>query len=128
VEGAGRISANGVFQAEEKGTATVTARVPRTDAKATAEVTVTEAVTAVAHLEVRPRRVLLRPGNIARFQAVGYGLDMRRVPCTVVWSATGGDINRRGVYIPGDQPGKYQVTARIPGAGIQATAAVQIRK
>jgi hypothetical protein len=128
VKGIGRISPNGVFRAGEKGVATVTARVPRTDAEAAAKVTVTEAVTAAAHLEVRPRRLLLRPGSIARFEAVGYGLDMRRVPCTVVWSATGGEINPRGVYIPGSKPGRYQVTARVPGADLKATATIEIRE
>jgi hypothetical protein len=66
-------------------------------------------------IAVTPPNLELRPGQTAQYFATGFhrtGLGLWFMPR---WSATGGTINRQGLYTAGNVPGEYTVTAcRVP--------------
>lgn len=78
----------------------------------------------LARLKVVPEYVTIKTGEKATFTATGvdqYHQPFESGPAT--WSATGGEINDRGEFTAGADPGVFAVTAKASGID----SAVQVR-
>lgn len=121
VDGAGTISAAGLYTAPAAaGTATVRATSAADGTKsATAAVTVTAPAPQVT-VTITPATVSIATGASQQFTcAVTNGTGQA---CT--WSATGGNITANGLYTAPAAPGTYQVTASRDGASAAAAVTV----
>lgn len=68
---------------------------------------------AVKWLTVSPQFAPTVVGKQVQFQAKGYDASGKEVPCEVKWRCTGGEISSDGIFLAGNQPGKYKVQARV---------------
>jgi len=126
--GGGVIGADGVFRATTAGSYSVVARDPMSQLYAVGRVWIGGgSADGIAALRVYPQRAQVRPGQRVQFQAFAYDRFGRPVPFAAVWSATGGPIDRDGVYVAGPDLGTFEVAVRdAGGSGRQDTATVLI--
>ncbi len=81
----------------------------------------------LAHLVVRPEHVIVKPGEKAAFSY--SGLDQYGQPIMVAeveWTATGGSIDSKGMFVAGKDGGAFTASAKADGS--EAIAEVRIAR
>jgi hypothetical protein len=121
----GTITQDGVFTAgKETGRFAVSATAGNTSTQAT--VTITEDIH-LARLVLEPSQVVLSPGKQQQFTLKGYdqhGCEM--VITSASWTCTGGTLSQDGVFVAGNEAGRFAVT--VVAEGVNATASVTIEQ
>src|SRR6185295_7661216 len=92
----------------------------------TALVVVTKAKRVIIGLNVTPTAPTLAPGAPQQFYVSGTLSTGGGSGADVAWSATGGTINSKGLYVAGSRAGKYRVVARLEQGTVADTAVVTI--
>jgi hypothetical protein len=122
----GSVSNTGMFSATRPGQFVVTARDAQSNIAGNATVVVRQPSPVPVRIQINPPSARMRSGQAALFSAIVYDNYNRPIPCMVIWSASGGQINSQGTYTAGYMPGTYQVVATEPTSGIQGMCSVQI--
>lgn len=122
----GSLTNTGIFTATAPGQFVVTARDPQTNLAGSANVAVRQPAPVPARIQINPPSAQMRAGQTAQFSAIVYDRYNRPIPCSLIWSATGGQINSQGTFTAGYMPGHYNVIATEPSSGIQGNCTVQI--
>ncbi|MEW6726648.1 MAG: DUF499 domain-containing protein [Bacillota bacterium] len=77
----------------------------------------------LARMEIRPGRVRLKPGERISFAVACFDQHDQSYPCPpVTWSATGGRIDKKGLYVAETTIGSYYVQAKVD----EHTAGVEV--
>ena len=80
----------------------------------------------LSEIMVEPARVLLRAGQSVQFRASGYDQVGKAVEVTVLWEATGGEIDSSGLFTAGSDTGSFFIRAEEPVQHIVDSAMVRI--
>jgi hypothetical protein len=125
--GAGaRITADGHFTASAPGRYTVTASNVDSSAFGVATVIVRGTPPQVARLEIKPASARVLVNQLTRFTVTAYDRAGGPLPVTPLWSASGGRIDRTGLYRAGTNPGYFRVRVTDRRTNLSATAIVQV--
>ena len=81
---------------------------------------------ALAELFVSPDTVSMRVGSTRMFVANGRDQLGRAFAFAPTWTASGGNIDVGGVYVAGNTPGTFAVTASDPSGPVSASAVVTV--
>ncbi len=82
----------------------------------------------LARIQVSPDTAYVKPGGKQQFTVSGFDTSGAETPVFARWEATGGTIDRKGLYSAGSDTGFYYVTAEDSLSGIAGTAVVWISK
>ena len=78
-------------------------------------------------LEILPGRAEIPPASQAAFSLRGYDADGKEIPTGQArWTATGGSVDRQGLFTAGAEPGSFTLQAEIPGLQAQALVIVSV--
>jgi hypothetical protein len=119
----GDIDSTGLYTATVTGEDTITAFNPRSGATAQANINV--AMGNLARIEVTPKEVSLKAGELQQFTVKGYNAFENETPIVVRWETNGGEIDTSGLYsatISGD----FTVVAIAFRSTIADTAKVHV--
>jgi hypothetical protein len=90
------------------------------------ELAIRDLVVVLASIDVHPASVDLFFGDSLRFLASGKDQLGLPIDLDPVWSATGGTIDQRGVFVAGSTAGQFEVVASEAGGLVTGRAAVNI--
>ncbi len=125
-EAGAHIDASGLFIADRAGRYTVVAGDGQGRALGTAVAIVQQPHAALGELLVRPREARLGPGDKVQFQALLLDRDGNARDAQLLWQASGGRIDQKGVFTAGANPGSYRITVLDRRSRLQASAVVVI--
>jgi len=80
----------------------------------------------IFRIVISPGRVELKAGQTQLFRAIAYDPEGRALSWQPIWRATGGQVDRRGVFTAGSKAGKFRVEAMVASGKPRARADVRI--
>ena len=83
-------------------------------------------VTEVSNLEVLPKSITLQPGESAQFSANAYDANNNKIAVDIEWVATGGTIDRTGLYTAHNAMGNYSVKAVYKKQSLEVSSRVVV--
>lgn len=79
----------------------------------------------LARVDVKPERARVKPGEKIAFAVQCFDQHGGSYPCPPVsWSASGGSVDRKGMYVAESDVGYYTVTAKVEN--LESTAEVEV--
>ena len=123
---AGAIDSNGVYAAPPTPGVALVVATAASGAADTTTVTVALPVVLIG-LRVDPGTDSLEAGQARLVTVEGVWSDGSTGPVPVDFTATGGRINADGLFVAGEMPGVFAITARARNAPVEATAPVVVR-
>jgi hypothetical protein len=80
----------------------------------------------LSRLDIVPATAQLQKGEKNNFRAQAYDQYGKPMVVEVSWQASGGNITQEGVFIAGQEAGKFSLSAAVPDSDIKASAEVTI--
>ncbi len=119
----GRFEGNVFVAPKQPGRYTVEIRFKQ---RATSKAVVVVRPPKIFRIVIAPGRVQLKAGQTQLFKALAYDVDGEPLAWQPKWRATGGTVDRRGVFTAGVRPGWYRIEALLDSGRPRGRADVQI--